>query len=158
MHAVARGKLKKEGMTPVVGDNVEIEGIGDGKYMIMEVKTRRSYLKRPKVSNVTQVVIVITPKMPRPNFVTLDKLLCQVKFLRLKELIVINKANLNPKKSDEIFELYRKARYRIMKMNAEDDDGIEELKERLKNNTTVLAGQSGVRKIYDYKQDIKQKS
>ena len=104
-------------------------------------------MKRPKVSNVTQVVIVVTPKMPRPNFVTIDKILCLTKFLKLRELIVINKANLNEKKADEIAELYRKARYRVMKMNAEEDDGIEELKEYLKNNTTVLAGQSGVRKI-----------
>ena len=45
--------------------------------------------------------------------------------------------------------------YKVIKTNAIENVGISDLKKALKNNTTVFAGQSGVRKINTYKQTIK---
>lgn len=49
----------------------------------------------------------------------------------------------------------KKHGYKIIKTNSIRGEGIEELKKVLKDNTSVFAGQSGVRKINTYKQNTK---
>ena len=53
---MARGKFKKDEITPVVGDKVEIENIDDNKNaaVIEKIYERKTYIKRPKISNITQ--------------------------------------------------------------------------------------------------------
>lgn len=41
--------------------------------------------------------------------------------------------------------------YKVIKANALNNYGIEEVKNLLKNNATAFAGQSGVRKVNSYK-------
>lgn len=149
--AIARGKLKMSDMKIVVGDDVEFEEIEKGKAVINEVLNRRTYLKRPKVSNVSQAIFVVTPKMPTLNSVNLDKQLCFAEFAGINPIIVINKIDLDTEKSNEIYANYKKSGFIVIKMQAEIGEGIEDLKKVLKNNTSVLAGESGVRKIYNYK-------
>lgn len=45
----------------------------------------------------------------------------------------------------------QKLGYTVIKTNAYSGSGIERLKKLLENNTSVLAGQSGVRKVKHYK-------
>ncbi|MCI9365963.1 MAG: GTPase RsgA [Clostridia bacterium] len=45
----------------------------------------------------------------------------------------------------------KKYGYNTIKTNSLNGDGIEKIREALKNNTSVFAGQSGVRKINSYK-------
>ncbi len=108
--AIARGKLKLDEIKPVVGDNVEFEKIEDGKIAINEILKRNNYLKRPKVSNITQVILVTAPKMPSPNMQILDKQICFAEFLDIKPVININKIDLDEEKANEIYEIYTKAR------------------------------------------------
>lgn len=137
--AKARGKLKISDIKPAVGDDVEFETIHEKQAVINEILDRKSYLKRPKVSNISQIVFVIAPKMPRTNFVMLDKGLCFAEFLGLKQVIVINKMDLDEKEADRIFKVYTKAGYKVIKMVAEEGKGLDELKEILRLNTSVLS-------------------
>lgn len=150
-NAVARGKLKTEEIKPVVGDNVEFETTANNQTVITKILERTNFLKRPKVSNISQIVFVISPKMPNTNFVMLDKELCLAEFLGLNSIIVINKTDLDEEKSDEIHRIYTKTGYKVIKAKANQGQGLDELKKLLKNNTSVLAGQSGVRKINNNK-------
>lgn len=93
--------------------------------------------------------------MPKPNLLNLDKQLCLAEFLKITGVIVINKTDLNKEEADRIFDIYTKAGYKVIKIVAKEGQGIEELKEELKDNTSVLAGMSGVRKINNYKQIIR---
>jgi len=93
--------------------------------------------------------------MPALNSLMLDKELCYAEHAKINQVIVINKTDLDEKKADEIFETYTKAGFKVIKLQAEKGEGIDTLKESLKGNTSVLAGESGVRKIYNHKQDIK---
>ena len=56
--AYARGKFKKEEITPVVGDFVEFEVTDEEnkKAVITEIAERKVYIKRPKMANITQLV------------------------------------------------------------------------------------------------------
>ena len=80
--ANARGKLKKEEIVPVVGDKVEIEII-DGeknKAVIEEIRTRETYIKRPKMSNINQIILVVSSKNPKPDLLLLDKQLAYAEY------------------------------------------------------------------------------
>ena len=56
-----RGKLKKEEKTPVVGDKVEIQILDEekNKAIIEKIMPRNTYIKRPKMSNITHIILVV---------------------------------------------------------------------------------------------------
>lgn len=89
--------------------------------------------------------------MPSTNFVLLDKELCFAEFLGINPIIVINKTDLDEENADEIAKIYINTGYKVIKIKAELEEGMEQIAEILKNNTTVLAGSSGVRKINNNK-------
>lgn len=90
----ARGKFKKSGITPAVGDRVQINSIDEQKGIIEEVLERSNYIKRPKIANLTQIVFVLSMSMPKPDLLLLDKQLAFAEFLRIEPIICINKIDL----------------------------------------------------------------
>lgn len=147
--ANARGKLKKEEITPVVGDNVKIEILDEenSKAIIEEILPRTTYIKRPKMSNITQLILVVSSKNPKPDLLLLDKQLAFAEYLGINPIIVLNKVDLDKKKEfEEIREIYEKVGYKVIRTAAKNEEGIEELKELLKNNINAFSGNSGVGK------------
>lgn len=137
------------------GDDVEFETIFGNQAIINEIYERKNYLKRPKVSNITQVIFVISPKSPKTNFLMLDKELCYAKYIGVKQVLAINKIYLDETNAEEIFKIYKNSGYKVIMLEAQKGEGIENLKKVLKNNTTVFAGSSGVRKINNHKSNLK---
>lgn len=72
-------------------------------------------MKRPKVSNISQIIFVISPKMPKPNLLMLDKWLVYAEFLKIKPIIVINKIDLDEKEAKRIYDIYMKVRIYCLK-------------------------------------------
>ena len=72
--ALARGKLKKDEIIPVVGDIVEIQKIEgeENKFIIEKIFERKNYCKRPKVSNLTQMIYIVSSKEPKPDLLLLS--------------------------------------------------------------------------------------
>ena len=101
--STARGKFKKEDITPVVGDMVELEIIDETnrKAVIKEIKNRTVYIKRPKLANITQIIFVISSKDPKPDLLMLDKQLAFSEFLGINAIIVLNKIDLDDEKQFE---------------------------------------------------------
>ena len=146
--AYARGKLKKDEITPVVGDFVQFEVTDEEnkKAVINEICERKIYIKRPKMANVTQLVLVVSSKDPKPDLLMLDKQLAFAEFLGVKSSIVLNKIDLDEEKEfKEIKEVYTEIGYKVIETQANKKD-IGELIEILKENINVLAGNSGVGK------------
>lgn len=147
--AVARGKFKNDNITPVVGDNVEID-ITDKenkKAVIEKILERKIYVKRPKIANITQMIFVLSSKDPKPDILMLDKQLAFAEFLGVKSVIVLNKTDLDNKKQfKEIKTNYEKIGYKVIETQAKDGIGIDELKNTLKSNINVFSGNSGVGK------------
>lgn len=147
IRCIPRGKFKKDDITPVVGDKIEFEYQQDGTGVISEILERKNYIKRPKMSNLTQMIFVISMKMPKPDLFLLDKQLVFAEFNNLKSIICLNKIDLeNDVIIEEIEELYRNIGYRVIKTNAKLGSGIEEVCKCLENNITAFSGNSGVGK------------
>ena len=147
--ANARGKFKQEDISPVVGDNVEIQVLNEDKKeaVIEKIMTRTTYIKRPKMSNITQIILVVSSKDPKPDLLLLDKQLTFAEFLGIIPIIVLNKTDLDKKKEfEEIEKVYKKIGYTVIKTNAKEEKGIKELKTILKNNINAFSGNSGVGK------------
>lgn len=147
--ANARGKLKKEEITPVVGDKVKIEILDEenNKAIIEDILPRTTYIKRPKMSNITQIILVVSSKNPKPDLLLLDKQLAFAEYLKIKPIIVLNKIDLDKKEEfEQIKEIYEKVGYKVIRTIAKQNEGIEELKKVLKGNINAFSGNSGVGK------------
>jgi ribosome small subunit-dependent GTPase A len=146
---LARGKFKKEKINLLVGDKVEFTITNSEKQegVIEQILPRKNELKRPKMSNLTQIILVVSMKMPNPDLLLLDKQLIFAEFMGLKATIVLNKVDLEDKKEiDKIFELYKNIGYRVIQTNAKEGINIEEIRDLLNGEVTAFAGNSGVGK------------
>ncbi len=145
--ATARGRFKKDETTPVVGDLVDLQIVDEQKLeaVIEKISSRKTYIKRPKVANVSQIILIVSIKDPKPDLLMLDKQLAYAELLKIKPVIVINKIDLG-EDYKQIEELYTKIGYKVYSVSAKDISSIKSLKECLKNNISVLAGNSGVGK------------
>lgn len=136
-----RGKFRNLGITPLVGDNVVIDG--ENNY-ILEIQKRKNELIRPSISNIDQAVIVTSVKIPDFSSNLLDKLLNVIEFNNVKPIICFTKLDLISNEElrniREIQKYYRKIGYEVY------DNTDEKLKEIFKDKITVFAGQSGAGK------------
>ena len=145
--AYARGKLKNEEITPVVGDYVEIQVTDEEKEtaIIEKIEQRNNYVKRPKMANIDQIIFIISTKNPKPDLLMLDKQLAYAESLKIEPIIIINKIDLEGTYK-KIQETYTEIGYKVIVTSAKQGIGIEELKQNLKNKISVFSGNSGVGK------------
>ena len=147
----ARGKFKNNNIKPVAGDNVEIEisEKEEKQGIIVKIEDRINYIKRPKMSNLSQIIFVVSMDLPKPDLELLDKQLIYAEMLKVKPIICLNKIDLVSKEETEKIEkIYKKIGYTVLKTNAKENKGVDKIKLLLKNNITAFSGNSGVRKIY----------
>ena len=145
----ARGKFKKDDITPVVGDLVELTGINEEnkEAVIEKILPRTNYVKRPKISNITQLVFVVSSQNPKPDLLMLDKQLAFAELLGIKTIIVLNKTDLDKKTEfKNIKKIYQNIGYAVIETQANDGSGVKELLKLMKNNINVFSGNSGVGK------------
>ena len=145
--AYARGKFKNEEITPLVGDMVEIEITDEESCaaIIEKILPRENEIKRPKMANIDQIIFIVSTKNPKPDLLMLDKQLAYVEKLKIEPIIVINKIDLEDTYK-QIYELYAKIGYKVLVTSAKENQGIDELKQELKNKISVFSGNSGVGK------------
>lgn len=148
VECIPRGKIKKEELSPVVGDYVEIEKVeNENKGIIHSILPRKMYSKRPKLANLTQIVLVISLKDPKPDLLLLDKQLIYSEYLNINPIICINKIDIGDKQLlKEIHEIYENIGYTVIETIAKQKIGIDELRKLLNNNITCFSGNSGVGK------------
>lgn len=145
----ARGKFRKEGIKPTVGDHVIISIIDEKnkKGSLDVIQERKNCLLRPRVSNIDQAVIVFASVSPDFNPDIMDRFIVLAEQQKLDILICINKIDVDSfERYKEISGIYLKAGFDVITLSAAKNIGIDILKERLKGKTSVLAGPSGVGK------------
>ena len=136
---IPRGKLKKEEITPIVGDIVEFNENGT----IETVLPRTVYIKRPKLANITQMVLVVSSKDPKPDLLLLDKQIAFAEYLKVKVVIVLNKIDLDKKNQmQKIKEIYENIGYKVIETQAKEKKGVNELKKAIKGNINAFVGKS----------------
>ncbi len=147
--STARGKFKKDDIVPVVGDIVEISIIDETnkKAVIEKIQPREVYIKRPRLSNITQIVFVVSSKDPKPDLLMLDKQLAFAEYIGVKAIIVLNKTDLDKKEEfKNINSTYSKIGYKVILTDAKNRKGIDDLRKEIKNNINAFSGNSGVGK------------
>ena len=142
----ARGKFRHKSLKPMVGDNVKIK-IENGKGTIEDIDERTSELIRPTVANVTQAFVVFAVKNPDLNFDLLNRFLVLCESNNIKVIVALNKIDLvNEEEKENLKKRINSIGYEVLFINAKKGIGVEDLKERLSNNVTVLCGPSGAGK------------
>lgn len=160
------GKLRMDDIrttNPVgVGDEVEVsyEANDEFRGVITEVLPRRNYIVRQSprrkhdlhllAANVDQAVLVTTIIQPDLKMGFIDRFLLMTEPHNIPVIIVINKNDLFGEEEKEIFGglqlMYEDIGHKVISVSSQSGDGIDLLKDLLKNKTTLVAGQSGVGK------------
>ena len=145
----AKGIFRKDGVKPLVGDNVEIE-ILDEKDMegnIMLILPRKNELIRPAVANIDQALVVFAVSKPKPHLNLLDRFLVMMESREVPVILCFNKTDIaDDPDIAELKEIYEKCGYPLLFTSAKKEEHIQELKHVLQGKTTAIAGPSGVGK------------
>lgn len=137
-----KGKFRLDKKIPLVGDLVLID---EKTNCITKIFERKNELIRPRVSNVDQVIIILSVKDPEFSTLILDKFLAIIEFNKIKPIICLTKLDLlnknEFKKINIYIKYYRKLGYKVI-----NNKNLFKLKLLFKNKITVFTGQSGVGK------------
>jgi len=138
----ARGLFRKDGIKPLVGDNVLFD-----EGLITDIDDRKNSLIRPAVANVDQALVIFASMSPEPNLNLLDRFLVMMETQEVPVIICFNKNDLvDEKVTENLTKIYKKAGYKVLSVSVKKNEGVDELKNLLMGKTTVLAGPSGVGK------------
>jgi ribosome biogenesis GTPase len=163
--ARVKGKFKIDGITstnPIaVGDIVDIDKEeGEESIVITNIQERKNYITRQSphnkhlhhivAANLDQSILLATLKDPKTSTGFIDRFLVASEAYHVPAIIVFNKSDLHQTKEKEKFEkiksVYEKIGYPVYLMSINENAGINEVKELLKNKITLLSGHSGVGK------------
>lgn len=138
----ARGKFKNMGLSPLVGDMVDIN---IDTRTIEKILPRKNELYRPTVANVDCALIVTSIKKPDLSLSLLDKLITIILAKNVKPIIVLTKLDLidnqAKRKLKPIINYYKSLDIPVL-----TNKNIFKLKRLLKNQVVVLTGQTGAGK------------
>lgn len=144
----ARGRFRKDGVTPLCGDRATFERQREGLAFITELLPRKNALLRPPVANLTQLIVVLSAAAPKPDLLLCDKLLLWAGLLGIRPLIVVNKSELGEQVNLEALRKDYAPCCEVLFVSAKTGMGLSELGDRLggKGEISCFAGQSAVGK------------
>lgn len=160
------GRLKQEKQESdlvAAGDRVTITIHEDSIGLIESVAERQRVLSRVRpaagtrkiltdqeqvlVANPDQVVFVLSIKQPEPSLRKLDRFLVVTERNELPAVICVNKMDLaSLEEARRLFQIYERLDYPVIYTSAKRGDGLDELRDCLRDKLSVLAGSSGVGK------------
>ncbi|WNY65584.1 ribosome small subunit-dependent GTPase A [Borreliella andersonii] len=108
---------------------------------------KKADLRQTIVSNIDNVLIVSSANFPEMKNFFIDRVLIVAEEQNIVPIIVINKIDKGiSQRAQEFSEIYENLGYKVLKTSVKTFEGIEEVKEVLKNTRTSFIGQSGVGK------------
>jgi ribosome biogenesis GTPase len=140
-----------------VGFVIEPQGTAKNKEpegVIESVEPRTGQLQRLAgrrvqtiAANVDQAIIVSSAGQPQPKPHLIDRYIISAHAGQMKPVICMNKIDLDIDGfAGEMLERYEALGYRALRVSATTSQGLDHLRDTLKNQTSVIAGQSGVGK------------
>lgn len=140
----ARGKFRQDGMSPLVGDWVEVKETEPGCGMVWEIEPRRSAFDRPAVANIDQLVVIASQAIPVTDPFLIDRVAAIAALKGCDVVVCINKVDLAD--GDELADIYRQAGFPTVCVSAETGEGIEQLVPLITGKLSAFTGNSGVGK------------
>ncbi|MDY4811504.1 MAG: ribosome small subunit-dependent GTPase A [Muribaculaceae bacterium] len=144
-----------------VGDRVSVLVNADGSAYITAIEPRRNYIIR-RASNLSKeasilatnldgALLVATMKHPVTATTFIDRFLATAEAYRVKAILVINKNDLLTDEEDlqlldAVKYLYESIGYRVIPVSAVTGEGLDEVRDVLRNRITLVSGNSGVGK------------
>lgn len=135
----ARGRLRKEGVTPLVGDQALVENA-----MVQDILPRRNWFVRPAVANLDLLVLLASEVIPVTEPFLVDRITAIAGSQGVEVVIAVNKTDLSGEGAPA--GIYRRAGYRVVCTSAVTGQGIDELRAIIAGKVVALSGNSGVGK------------
>ena len=157
-----KGNFRLKGIrttNPVaVGDRVTVVPNSDGVAFITKIAERRNYIIRRAsnlskqahilASNLDNVILIVTVAHPVTSTTFIDRFLATAEAYRVPATLVINKKDLydadEMRYAENLASLYRYIGYDVKIISVETREGIDEIKDLLKDKITLLSGHSGL--------------
>lgn len=140
----ARGKLRREKATPLVGDWVECTEQGRSEGAVEQILPRKNVFARPSVANIDQLVIVASEAVPRTDTFLIDRMTALAALQHCEVLICVNKCDLAP--GEQLYAYYTAAGYPVVRVSAMTGEGLDALRTQMAGRLSVVTGNSGVGK------------
>lgn len=132
-----------------MGDNVELSVLNEIEKLgnIDRILPRKNELIRPAVANIDQALVIFAGARPKPNLNLLDRFLVSMEMQGVRSVICFNKQDvIDEAEKAHLQSIYEKCGCRVIFTSALLEEGLEEIRDILKDKTTVVAGPSGVGK------------
>ncbi len=139
----ARGRFRKEGLTPLVGDRVEIS-VENGKGMLETICPRTNSFVRPAVANLDMLVLLVSEAIPVTEPFLIDRITAIAGDQNVPVVICVNKSDLQS--GTTLAEIYSKAGYEVVLTSAVTGEGVEDLRRLISGKVVAFSGNSGVGK------------
>lgn len=138
-----RGVLRRQHITPLTGDLVEIT-VERGKGMVEAVLPRQNSFIRPAVANVDALVIFAANVNPVTEPFLIDRVAAIAGNQNVQSVLCVNKCDLDPAK--RLREIYERAGLQVFAVSAVTGEGLEPLRAFLRGKLTAFTGNTGVGK------------
>ncbi len=149
-------RLRRFSDPAATGDIVDFEINDDGEGVINSILDRDNIFSRKErgnskediiASNLDQVAVIQSFKIPKPNLRFVDRLIVRGEKENIPVILCVNKLDLAEKKDISYFiSYYKNAGIEVIFTSALNGKGLNKLKEIIRGKTTLLAGSSGVGK------------
>ena len=144
-NVTARGLFRNQGIKPLVGDEVEI----NEDTLVMEmVYPRKSFLKRPPIANISQIILVFSLKEPEFSYLLAFKYLTYANMNNVKAKLVLTKIDkdVDQAEIEKIKEVFSSVDVETYFVSNKTKEGLEEVKKLFSNEVSCVMGQTGVGK------------
>ncbi len=140
----ARGIFRKKGISPSVGDMVEISVIDEGKANVEEILPRKNYLIRPPLANLDRLFIVSSVCEPSPSTLIIDKISAVAVSKGIEPVIVFTKADLAD--TSELLKIYNSVGIKCFEYSIKSGSDKEEISSLMRGKISAFTGNTGVGK------------
>lgn len=140
----ARGRFRRDGLTPLVGDRVRVAQNPDGSGAIDEILPRKNAFDRPAMANVDYLVMLLSAALPVTDPYLADRITVRCEKNRCGVLLAVNKCDLDP--GDGLREIYESTGYGVFPVSAKTGEGVDALRDAIKGKICCFTGNSGVGK------------
>ena len=141
----ARGVFRNQGIKPVVGDEVDFN---EDSLVIETVYPRASFLKRPPIANISQIILVFSLKEPEFSYLLAFKYLTYANMNNIKAKLVLTKIDKDVDASliNDIKEVFSSVNVDTYFISNKTKEGLDEVKSLFANEVSCVMGQTGVGK------------
>lgn len=139
----ARGRFRKEQITPMVGDLAQIS-VENGKGVLEQLLPRRNSFIRPAIANIDVLVVLASCATPVTEPFLIDRVLAIAGRQNVPVVVCVNKDDAAP--AQPLARIYEHAGFPVIRASARTGEGVDALRAAIQDRFSAFTGNSGVGK------------